>query len=122
MTAQASLPGCRMVARARRASGAWAQSRRADEIREDHEPLRGAERRVARGQHQPVGATLGDPDGVRIDDALLPHPVGEAAVRHLEQDAIAATQVVEIAEGGAVRRAVPGDGHGAALAGSPDPG
>ena len=51
-----------------------------------------------------------------VDDTPPLDPVAEAGVGQAQRDRVAAAQRVEVAERGAVGRAVPGDGRRPALA------
>src|SRR4051812_9003177 len=95
-----------------------AERLRAHEPREDHDALGRAVERVARAEDEPVIAlAVDDPHRVGADDALALHAIGEAAVGHGHGDRVALAQAVDVAEGRAVGRAVPGDGHGAGRSG-----
>ena len=88
---------------------------------EHDDPLRGAEGRMARREHEAVAAALGDPDGGRIDDAGRFDAVGEAPVRHRQHDRVPALELVDLGERGQIGRAVAGQSHGPAQAGQPGP-
>src|SRR5215212_5329251 len=73
---------------------------------------------MAGGEHEPiVRDRVDDVDAARVDDARALDAVGEPAVRHAQLDAVAARELVDVAERGAVRGAVASDADGPALAG-----
>src|SRR5215217_3783812 len=73
---------------------------------------------MARGEHEPVVSHAArDPRRCWLDDLLALHFVDEAAVRHLDDDLVAALELVELVERRAVRRAMARDRDGPVDAG-----
>src|SRR4051812_9519277 len=67
------------------------------QAREDDDPLSGAEQRVAGAEHQTVVAHAPeDPQRVGVDDPRALDAVGERRIGHLDRDAVAAAQVVDM--------------------------
>src|SRR3954452_18784147 len=85
----------------------WYDPRQAGE---DDDPLSGAEQRMAGAEHQAVVAhALDDPQRVGVHDPRALHAVGERRVGHLDDDAVAPAQLVDVAKRREVGGAVPGD-------------
>ena len=88
------------------------------QAREDDDPVRGAEARVAGDEHELVVARAAqDAEVARLDDAAARDAVAQGRVGHARRDGVARAQLVDAAEGRAVGRPVPGDRRGAAGAG-----
>jgi len=97
------------------AAGRLSDSR---EPREDHYATSGGKERMTGAEHQTIMAYAAQNRKVTgLDYPTVFDRVAEGAVGQAEGDRVAATQRVEVAEGRAVGRPVPGDGRRAVLAG-----
>src|SRR3954469_7401706 len=104
----------------RRGRDRGAERLRANELRLDEDAVGRVVERVAGGQDEALAGTGNVLEGLAVarrHDPVTAHPVGEAAVRHLQRDLVARLEVVDLPEGRRVRGPVTRDPDRAALSG-----